>query len=81
MIQQLHSQGYTQRNVSQVAIKAPVQPCLLKHYSQLLSYRNSQDAHSLLMSVLRKSGIYVQWHFIQPQRRMKFCHLQINGWN
>jgi hypothetical protein len=32
-------------------------------------------------SGLRKWGIYVQWNFIQPQRRMKFCHLQVNGWN
>jgi hypothetical protein len=22
-----------------------------------------------------------QWNFIQPQRRMKLCHLQVNGWN
>jgi hypothetical protein len=21
-----------------------------------------------------------QWNFIQPQRRMKFCHSQVNGW-
>jgi hypothetical protein len=24
---------------------------------------------------------YIQWNFIQSQRRMKFCHLQVNGWN
>jgi hypothetical protein len=30
---------------------------------------------------IRKCGIYIQWNFIQPQRRMKFCHLQVNGWN
>jgi hypothetical protein len=35
----------------------------------------------LLMNGLRKFDIYMQWNFIQPQRRMKFCHLQINGWN
>jgi hypothetical protein len=28
---------------------------------------------------LRKCGIYTQWNFIQPQKRMKFCHLQVNG--
>jgi hypothetical protein len=28
---------------------------------------------------LRKCGIYTQWNFIQPQRRMKFCHSQVNG--
>jgi hypothetical protein len=33
------------------------------------------------MNELRKCGIYTQWNFIQPQRRMKFCHLQANGWN
>jgi hypothetical protein len=29
----------------------------------------------------RKCGIYTQWNFTQPQRKMKFCHLQINRWN
>jgi hypothetical protein len=28
---------------------------------------------------IKKCGIYIQWNFIQPQRRMKFCHLQVNG--
>jgi hypothetical protein len=23
---------------------------------------------------IKKYGIYTQWNFIQPQRRMKFCH-------
>jgi sugar/nucleoside kinase (ribokinase family) len=44
----------------------------------IASYGNNQDA-SLLMSGLRKCGIYIQWNFIQPQRRMKFCHLQVNA--
>jgi hypothetical protein len=44
MIQQSHSWGYTQRNVTQVTPEAPAHPCLLKHYSQQPSYRNSQDA-------------------------------------
>jgi hypothetical protein len=25
--------------------------------------------------------MYIQWNFIQPQRRKKFCHLQVNGWS
>jgi hypothetical protein len=29
---------------------------------------------------IKKCGIYIQWNFTQPQR-MKFCHLQVNGWN
>jgi hypothetical protein len=33
------------------------------------------------MDVLRKWGIYTQWNFTEPQRRMKICHLQVNGWN
>jgi hypothetical protein len=33
------------------------------------------------MNGLRKCGIYAQWNFTQPQRRMKFCHLQVIGWN
>jgi hypothetical protein len=24
---------------------------------------------------------YTQWNFSQPQKGMKFCHLQVNGWN
>jgi hypothetical protein len=40
----------------------------------------SQDA-PLPMNGLRKCGNYTQWNFIQPQRRMKFCHSQVNGWN
>jgi hypothetical protein len=35
----------------------------------------------LLMNGLRKCGIYTQWNFTQSQRRMKFCHLQVNRWN
>jgi hypothetical protein len=33
----------------------------------------------LLMSGLGKCGNYIQWSFTQPQKRMKFCHLQVNG--
>jgi hypothetical protein len=28
-----------------------------------------------------KCSIYTQWDYTQPQRRIKFCHLQVNGWN
>jgi hypothetical protein len=38
-------------------------------------------ARILLMNGLRKCGIYTQWNFTQPQRRMKFCGSQANGWN
>jgi hypothetical protein len=31
------------------------------------------------MSGLKKYGIYTQWNFTQPQRRMKFGHLQLNA--
>jgi hypothetical protein len=33
------------------------------------------------MNGLTKCGIFIQWNFIQPQRRMKFCCLQISKWN
>jgi hypothetical protein len=56
--------------VSQVTIKAPAHPCLLQCYSQWLSYGNSQDA-PLLTNGLRKCGIYIQWNFTRPQRRIK----------
>jgi hypothetical protein len=56
------------------------QVCLLQHYSQQPSYGNSQDA-PLWMNGLRKCGVDTQWNFIQPQRRMKFCNSQVNGWN
>jgi hypothetical protein len=58
MIQQFYSKGYSKRNVSQVTIKAPAHTCLLQHYSQQLSYGNSQDA-ALLMNGLRKCGIFL----------------------
>jgi hypothetical protein len=29
---------------------------------------------------IKKMWCYAQWNFIQPQRRMKFCHSQVNGW-
>jgi hypothetical protein len=29
----------------------------------------------------KKCGIYTQWNFIQPQKRMKFCPSQVNEWN
>jgi hypothetical protein len=59
---------------------ADVYSCLLLHYSQQPSYGNSQDA-SLPMNGLRKCDIYTQWNFTQPQRRMKSCRSQVNGWN
>jgi hypothetical protein len=46
----------------------------------IAKYGNSQDA-PLQTNGSRKCGIYTQWNFIQPQRRMKFCHWQVNGWN
>jgi hypothetical protein len=61
MIHQYLSEGYTQRNVSQVTIKAPAHPCLLQPYSQQLSCRSSEDA-PLLMNGLRKCAIYIQWN-------------------
>jgi hypothetical protein len=53
--------------------------CLLQHCSQQLNY-GSQDA-PVLMNELRKCDIYIQWNFIWLQKRIKFCHLQVNGWN
>jgi hypothetical protein len=35
----------------------------------------------LLTNGLRKCGIYTQWNFTQPQRRIKYYHSQVNGWN
>jgi hypothetical protein len=54
--------------------------CTPMFIAQYPSYGNSQDAPQLTNG-LRKCGIYTQWNFTQPQRRMKFCHLQVNGWN
>jgi hypothetical protein len=41
MIQQSHSWGNIQRNVTQVTPEAPAHPCLLLHYSQQPSYGNN----------------------------------------
>jgi hypothetical protein len=30
---------------------------------------------------IRKCGIYTQWNFMQPWRRMKSYHSQVNRWN
>jgi hypothetical protein len=46
--------------------KGTCTPYLLQHYSQLLSYGNSQNS-PLLMNGLRKCGFYTKWNFIQPQ--------------
>jgi hypothetical protein len=58
----------------------PAHPYLLQHYLQQLSYGNSQNV-PLLMNGSRKCGNCTQWNSIQPQKRMKFCHLQVNEWN
>jgi hypothetical protein len=44
------------------------------------SYGNSQGAQ-VPTNGLRKCGIYTQWSFTQPQRRMEFCHSQESDWN
>jgi hypothetical protein len=61
-------------------IRNKVQPLFIAALFTIANEGNSQDV-LLLMNGSRKCGIYTQWNFIQPQRRMKFCHLQVNGWN
>jgi hypothetical protein len=39
-----------------------------------------QEDAPLLSNEIRKC-IYTQWNFTQPQRRIKFCHSQVNGWH
>jgi hypothetical protein len=56
----------------------------LKDYRRAM--HNSQDMETskmqkLLMNGSRKCGIYTQWNFTQPRRRMKSYPLQVNGWN
>jgi hypothetical protein len=51
---------------------------MLQHFSQYLISGNSQDT-PMLMNGLKKCDIHMQLNFIQPQGRMKFCHLQLNG--
>jgi hypothetical protein len=50
----------------------------IETYSQELSYGNSQDA-PLQMNGFRKCGMHIQENFIQPQKRTKFCQLEVNG--
>jgi hypothetical protein len=64
--------------VTQVILKSSEHLCLFQPYLQQPSYGNSQVA-PLLKNGLRKCGIYKHWNFIEPQRRMKFCHSQENG--
>jgi hypothetical protein len=60
--------------------KEPVDPCLLRHYSQQPNYRSRLDAHEWIIQFL-KYGISSQWSFTQPLRRRKLCCLLENGWN
>jgi hypothetical protein len=46
----------------------------------MAKFGNSQDA-PLPTNGFLKCDVYIQWNYIQPQRRMKFCHSQVNGWN
>jgi hypothetical protein len=57
MIQQSHSEEYSQRNVTQFASKTPAHLCLLQHCSQWISNVNSQDAPTMING-LRKCGTY-----------------------
>jgi hypothetical protein len=41
----------------------------------IANYGNSQDA-PLVTNGSRKCGIYTEWNFTQPQRRMKLHHSQ-----
>jgi hypothetical protein len=54
-------------------------PMFIAALCTIVHLGNSQDA-PLLTNGLRKC-IYTQWNCTQPQRGMKFCHSQINGWN
>jgi hypothetical protein len=51
--------GTYPKNMNQHTTKAPAHPYLLQHYTQQLSYKNTQDA-PLLMNMLRKRGINIQ---------------------
>jgi hypothetical protein len=48
--------------------------------SQYPNYGNNQDT-PLLMNGSRKCGTCTRWNFTQPWRRIKYHHLQVNGWN
>jgi hypothetical protein len=43
---------------------------------QLQTVVNCSNIHSTKLC-----GIYTQWNFTQPQRRIKLCYSQVNGWN
>jgi hypothetical protein len=55
-------------------------PMFIAALFTIAKYGNNQDA-PLLMNGLRKCGIYTQWNFMEPWRRMKSYHSQVKGWN
>jgi hypothetical protein len=80
MIQQSHSWGYTKgmkHSLLQRHLHTHVY-CSTIHNSQVII--TTKMPHYWWMDP-RKCGIYTQWNFIQPQRRRKSYHLQVNGWN
>jgi hypothetical protein len=56
MIQQSHSWGYTQKNVTQVTPEEPARPCLLQHYSY-----GFICIHLLCAEFLAESFVLVAW--------------------
>jgi hypothetical protein len=60
--------------------KGTCTPMFIAALFTIAKYGNSQVA-PLPTNGLRKCGIYTQWNFTQPQRRMKVCHSEVNGWN
>jgi hypothetical protein len=58
----------------------PIRMAIIAPLFTIASYGNSQDA-PVLMNGSRKCGIYTQWNFTRPWRKMKSYHLQVNRWN
>jgi hypothetical protein len=70
--------GIYQKECKSNYYKSTCTPMFIAALFTIPSYGNSQDA-PLLTNGLRKCGIYTQWNFFQPQRRMKFCRSEVNG--
>jgi hypothetical protein len=79
MIQQSHSWGYTQRNALQVVPKAPAHHvyCSAIHNSQVIE--TAKIPHN--QQIDGENVVFIHNRILQPQRKMKFCHSQVNGWN
>jgi hypothetical protein len=79
MIQQYHSWGYTQTTDTGYSRGTCTPMFIVALFTIAKLWK--QPRCPTTDKWIRKCGIYTQWTFMQPRRRMKCYHLLVNGWN